>query len=477
VFKSFPYHPRNSSFDPEFSLSAEDVQFLVESGFTVVRLYVAWPGVEPRKGTYNSTYLDVVEDYVNELGKAGIYSILDCHQDLLSPKFCGEGVPDYAALYMNRSIKPLKFPEPVPSLFPYPVDPTTGYPYRSDCNKHSFGTYYFSDATGKSWQSLYDNEQGVQDHFLLFWQEVAKRFSGNPHVLGYELLNEPWAGDIYRHPDQLLPTTADSRNLEPMYRRLHTAIREYDNQHIIFFEPTVIITNLPFRFSETGLSEGPGGPEYNDRQVLSYHIYCIFLDKDGQPESTRLCDGVEGDVVRNRVHDMDKLGVAGFMTEWGAYYNKTVPGSKPYEDGLELTRLADEHLQSWTYWQYKGYGDFTTQSTTAEGLWFQNGTVQNEKVKMLSRSYAQAVSGRYVDQTFDPATGDFSVTFSADLKALFFPTLIYVSEKYYYPAGLTVSISPARAASYGIGHNSVTVSLIMGSVVMGEEITVTVKAK
>jgi hypothetical protein len=24
-------------------------------------------------------------------------------------------------------------------------------------------------------------------------------------VLGYELINEPWAGDIYRHPDQLLP--------------------------------------------------------------------------------------------------------------------------------------------------------------------------------------------------------------------------------------------------------------------------------
>ena len=81
----------------------------------------------------------------------------------------GEGVPDYAALYMNRSIKPRKFPEPFPSLFPYRVDPTTGYreyfkiyisrvaislcsyPYRSECNRHSFFTYYFSDAEGKSW--------------------------------------------------------------------------------------------------------------------------------------------------------------------------------------------------------------------------------------------------------------------------------------------------------------------------------------
>ena len=33
--------------------------FLKENGFSVVRLYVAWPGLEPSKGSYNSTYLDV----------------------------------------------------------------------------------------------------------------------------------------------------------------------------------------------------------------------------------------------------------------------------------------------------------------------------------------------------------------------------------------------------------------------------------
>lgn len=89
VYKSFPYHPTNTSFDPALSLSAEDVTFLVESGFSVVRLYVAWPGVESSKGVYNHTYLDVLSDFVDVLGKAGIYTILDCHQDVLSPKFCG----------------------------------------------------------------------------------------------------------------------------------------------------------------------------------------------------------------------------------------------------------------------------------------------------------------------------------------------------------------------------------------------------
>jgi endoglycosylceramidase len=67
-----------------------------------------------------------------------------------------------------------------------------------------------------------------------------------------------------------------------MYSRLHAAIRQHDDQHIIFFEPTIIITSLPFTFSETGLTEGPGGAQYNDRQVFSYHLYCIIMDKNGQ---------------------------------------------------------------------------------------------------------------------------------------------------------------------------------------------------
>ena len=33
--------------------------------------------------------LQVLADFIETLGKNGIYTILDCHQDLWSPKFCG----------------------------------------------------------------------------------------------------------------------------------------------------------------------------------------------------------------------------------------------------------------------------------------------------------------------------------------------------------------------------------------------------
>jgi hypothetical protein len=57
-----------------------------------------WPGVEPQRGQYNMTYINVMKQLIETLQRYDIFVLLDCHQDLLSPKFCGEGVPDFAAI-------------------------------------------------------------------------------------------------------------------------------------------------------------------------------------------------------------------------------------------------------------------------------------------------------------------------------------------------------------------------------------------
>jgi endoglycosylceramidase len=50
-----------------------------------------WPGVETSRLVYNQTYINVMQQIVNNLAAKDMYTLLDCHQDLLSPKFCGEG--------------------------------------------------------------------------------------------------------------------------------------------------------------------------------------------------------------------------------------------------------------------------------------------------------------------------------------------------------------------------------------------------
>jgi endoglycosylceramidase len=60
-------------------------------------------------------------------------------------------------------------------------------------------------------------------------------FSSNEAVLGYELINEPWAGDVFTDPELIVPTVADRKNLQPLYDSTAAAIRQADTQHPILF--------------------------------------------------------------------------------------------------------------------------------------------------------------------------------------------------------------------------------------------------
>ena len=54
-----------------------------------------------------------------------------------------------------------------------------GLPYISECQKHEFMNYYTSPEVASSFASFYDNENGVFDLFLEFWDLVSKRFANN----------------------------------------------------------------------------------------------------------------------------------------------------------------------------------------------------------------------------------------------------------------------------------------------------------
>jgi len=76
-------------FDANYSLSDMDLENLRGWGFNVIRLHVAWEGVEPHKGVWNYTYIEKLREVVQKCNKYGIYVILDAHQDLFNRQFCG----------------------------------------------------------------------------------------------------------------------------------------------------------------------------------------------------------------------------------------------------------------------------------------------------------------------------------------------------------------------------------------------------
>jgi endoglycosylceramidase len=123
VYKVAPYAPVFDHFDPQESLSIEDVSNLYNWGFNFVRLGTMWPGLEPVKGQYNTSYLAQLEEIVNALGQKDIVTLLDCHQDVLAPQYCGEGVPAWAAIPSPGS---LPFPLPALGLDTLPLNNQTG---------------------------------------------------------------------------------------------------------------------------------------------------------------------------------------------------------------------------------------------------------------------------------------------------------------------------------------------------------------
>ena len=74
-----------------------------------------------------------------------------------------------------------------------------------------------------TFQALYDNEKGLQDKFVSYWDHTSKRFSNNKYVVGYDPLNEPLAGNMMKNLINNYPGSVDRYHLAPMYERIFKA--------------------------------------------------------------------------------------------------------------------------------------------------------------------------------------------------------------------------------------------------------------
>jgi len=61
------------------SLNDQDIKNLKEIGTNLIRLGVMWESVETAPGVYDDVYLGKINDLINKLGDAGIYTIVDDH--------------------------------------------------------------------------------------------------------------------------------------------------------------------------------------------------------------------------------------------------------------------------------------------------------------------------------------------------------------------------------------------------------------
>ena len=234
-------------------------------------------------------------------------------------------------------------------------------------------------------------------------------------------MNEPWMGDIYGQPELLVPDVAERKNLQPMYQRLNTAVRSVDQHHLVFFEP------VTWDYWPVGFTEPPGGATYANRSVLSYHVYCLGFDDDGNmtPLDWKACNFTAFEMMDFRYRDQKRLSVGGFMTEWGDIHQDNL-------DSLDMlvyvSDKADKQLQSWCYWAATDVANTT-------------------KEWALARTYAQATAGTPISMAFNNVTSHFEFVFHLDV-TIQAPTVIYLNTPVRYANGYTVSVSPANTLQW-----------------------------
>jgi endoglycosylceramidase len=444
VYKLPPYMPKTDSFDPLFSLSKEDLDYFKKFGFNLVRLGVTWESVEKTEGQYDMEHLSQMEKIINILGENGISVILDAHQDMFSRNFCGEGVPHFHAkklshnkecddTYLSWMLKAFGACIPL-SHWNWRYN-DEGLPLIEDCN--NFLKYHQSPELTTIYNSFYENEHGVQDKFIDFWKVMATKFKDNKYIIGFDIWNEPWPGNMWSTFYGLWPGYATDTQVLPFFKKVDKALREIKEDFVFLFETAPFPDTVPFwggRVVAELRDTAAHDKKYTNKQVLNVHNYCCAARADvcdhGEPQlsDSDFCNDFHRRKIKSHLRNARDLGIPLIITEFGACSDSEAC----YHEMKNFVEHAEEDFVSWAYWMYKPYGDHTTSAhKETEGMFYPDGRIQDVKQKALTRTYIQKYQGIPVSNKFYPETGAYIASFlyNNEIKA---PTVIYYNKDYFY---------------------------------------------
>jgi len=156
---------------------------------------------------------------------------------------------------------------------------------------------------------LFDSAESQQLTINL-WRRIAARYRNDPTVMGYDLLNEPIA--------HYFDTAMLNPKLEPLYRRIVSAIRDVDRNHIIFLGGAQWDTNFKIF-----------GPPFDSRVAYTFHKYWMTVNEDA---------------IREYLEFRDRYNVPVWMGESGENTDEWI-GS--------FRKLLEAKNVGWCFWPYK----------------------------------------------------------------------------------------------------------------------------
>lgn len=163
------------------------------------------------------------------------------------------------------------------------------------------------DSYGYPW--LYDSP-GEQAHLVAIWQRIARHYKDNPTILGYDLLNEP-----IPHYPSLAPLNP---KLEPVYKKLTTAIRQVDTRHILFL----------------------GGAQWDS----NFSVFHQPFDNNSAYTFHKYWSKTDISVIQQYLDFRDRYNVPIWMGESGENTDEWI---------AQFVTLLNNNDIGWTFWPYK----------------------------------------------------------------------------------------------------------------------------
>lgn len=342
-----PYEPETIGF------GRSDAVFLRHNAMTTVRLGIIWKALEPTPGHYDDTYLGSIIRTIRLLEQQGIWVLVDFHQDQYNEKYNGEGFPDWADLDDGQ-----------------PTTPNLGFPRN----------YTNMPALNRAFDSFWANRAasdgvGLQDHFAMAWRHVARALRGEPRLLGFDVLNEPWPGSVWPSCQQASGCPQLDAQVTAFTNKVITYIRSVDRRRLVFYEPI-----LPF--STTGRPHI--GAISDPNTVFGFHDYCLA----GGITTVR-CTPNDRRVFSRSEQLSQRTGDGLFLSEFGA--------TQSADDMTRVENAADAALVGWQNWAY--WNEDTCCRRPGEGLLREIGqfpaatNVKPLKLLALARPYPQTIAG------------------------------------------------------------------------------------
>jgi endoglycosylceramidase len=279
-----------------------------------------------------------------------------------------------------------------------------------------FMRYGMSQPVRQSLGRFFRDTEGLQAHFIAALSRVARRLRHQPEIIGCELWNEPFPGDL---PFERF----EKDHLQPFYERAIAAVHHAAPFWLIFFEGVLLRSE---QGTELTLS-GPG-------LVYAPHFYdkMVFM--------TRRYDGDRSEmhhVLLTYERDAERMGVPWILSEYGVA--QAADGGCAYLQDQELA--LSRHMAGGTAWHYNP----TEEDWNDEGMSLVGpGGAETPLCGALCRPYPITVAGTPLVYGFDDERRTFFLRYQPDPVAAGAETVVFLPRRHF---GEEAARIPVRLSS------------------------------